>query len=502
VLASPVLVGAVTTLVVIVAVFLAYNANNGLPFVPTREVEVMAANGSNLTPGNDVREGGFRVGTLDSLRPVLLPDGTVGALLKLKLDRTSGPLPVDSQAVIRSRSALGLKYVQIVRGSARRTLPDGGIIPLSQTTVPVQFDEIYKTFDRSTRQSSQQNLVVFGDAFAGRGGALNQTIEQLPVLLGYLESVSRNLNDPRTGLSNFFTQLDRAAQTLAPIVATQVAAFRDAAVTFDAIARDPASFQATIDKSPATLDVGTDSLITTRPFLADLTGFGHDLQAATRQLSPTLPEINLALETAPGPLRRSAALNGQLRSTLSSLRGLAFDPNTSLALRGLTDTVNTLNPQLRYYGPYITVCNWLNMWDTYVPEHFSEYDPTGSSQRALLNFAGASRNSVGNLGATAPVTPSDAIPGQTPQALHAPDFPAAIDNQGNADCENGQLGYPTRLAQDVAPQYQVVTDPHIPGNQGPVYRQPTNPGAGLGPTHVPAGETFTREPQGIPAPPQ
>ena len=34
IVANPVLVGAVTTLVVIVAVFLAYNANNGLPFVP------------------------------------------------------------------------------------------------------------------------------------------------------------------------------------------------------------------------------------------------------------------------------------------------------------------------------------------------------------------------------------------------------------------------------------------------------------------------------------
>ena len=32
--ASPTMVGAVTTLIVIVAVFLAYNANNGLPFVP------------------------------------------------------------------------------------------------------------------------------------------------------------------------------------------------------------------------------------------------------------------------------------------------------------------------------------------------------------------------------------------------------------------------------------------------------------------------------------
>jgi hypothetical protein len=35
VVASPVLVGAVTTLVVVVAVFLAYNANAGLPLVPT-----------------------------------------------------------------------------------------------------------------------------------------------------------------------------------------------------------------------------------------------------------------------------------------------------------------------------------------------------------------------------------------------------------------------------------------------------------------------------------
>ena len=32
--ASPTMVGAITTLIVIVAVFLAYNANNGLPFVP------------------------------------------------------------------------------------------------------------------------------------------------------------------------------------------------------------------------------------------------------------------------------------------------------------------------------------------------------------------------------------------------------------------------------------------------------------------------------------
>ena len=108
IVANPVLVGAVTTLVVIVAVFLAYNANNGLPFVPTRQLNVQISNGANLVKGNEVREGGFRVGVVEQMEPVRLPDGTVGAKLKLKLDKKVGALTVDTTVKIRARSALGL----------------------------------------------------------------------------------------------------------------------------------------------------------------------------------------------------------------------------------------------------------------------------------------------------------------------------------------------------------------------------------------------------------
>ena len=51
--ASPVLVGAVTTLIVIVSVFLAYNANKGLPFVPTYDLSATLPSGSNLVEGNE-----------------------------------------------------------------------------------------------------------------------------------------------------------------------------------------------------------------------------------------------------------------------------------------------------------------------------------------------------------------------------------------------------------------------------------------------------------------
>ena len=85
VFANPVLVGAVTVLIVIVAVFLSYNANQGLPFVPTTTLKVRFANGQNLVKGNEIRSGGFRVGVVEDMKPVQLSGGQTGAELKLKL---------------------------------------------------------------------------------------------------------------------------------------------------------------------------------------------------------------------------------------------------------------------------------------------------------------------------------------------------------------------------------------------------------------------------------
>ena len=58
--ASPVLVGAVTILVTIVAVFLSYNANSGLPFVPTYDLKANLPNAAQLVKGFEVRIGGAR----------------------------------------------------------------------------------------------------------------------------------------------------------------------------------------------------------------------------------------------------------------------------------------------------------------------------------------------------------------------------------------------------------------------------------------------------------
>ena len=76
--------------------FLAYNANAGLPFVPTKQLKVDIADGSNLVVGNDVREGGFRIGLVSAMKPIELANGQVGAQLTLQLDKPNGIVPIDS----------------------------------------------------------------------------------------------------------------------------------------------------------------------------------------------------------------------------------------------------------------------------------------------------------------------------------------------------------------------------------------------------------------------
>ena len=115
--ANPILIGAVTVLVLLIAVFLAYTANRGLPFVPTRELKVDIASGADLTVGSDVREGGFRIGLVSDMEPVQLPNGRTVAQLTLHLTPAHGQVPVNSTASIRPSSVLGFKYVDLQKGT-------------------------------------------------------------------------------------------------------------------------------------------------------------------------------------------------------------------------------------------------------------------------------------------------------------------------------------------------------------------------------------------------
>jgi ABC-type transporter Mla subunit MlaD len=482
---NPVLIGAVTILVTTVAVFLAYNANNGLPFVPTTTVKVRVANGANLVNGNEVRSGGSRIGVVTDMRPVRLAGGSTGAELTLELEQEQGDLPRDSTLRIRPRSALGLKYVEVTKGTSKETFRGGETVPVSQASFSTELDEVYEIFDEPTREAAQENLRGWGDVFAGRGEAVGRTLEELPPLMQSLEPVMATLAEPETDLDGFVREFGDAARVVAPVSEENAALFTSMADTFEALGRDPESLKAMISKSPSTMDTGIRSFQVQRPFLDDLTAFSRDFSGATEELKGALPPLNGAVKVGTPVQRRVPALNEEVRKTLGTVRDLAEAPGTNAALRGLTATVTTLNPQLRFYGPYVTVCNSFTTFFTYLAEHFSEPDTTGSAQRALANVTGRQEDSLGSMGADEPANGEGVIEG-APQYAQDQPYGAAVAADGRADCEAGQRGYVERQARFFPKQYKVARDAHSAGLQGTTF---------TGRPRVPKGQTFTAQPE-------
>jgi hypothetical protein len=238
------------------------------------------------------------------------------------------------------------------------------------------------------------------------------------------------------------------------------------------------------------LAVSTTSLRIQQPFLVDLTRFGGYLTPATASLKAALPNINPALEAGSVTLKQTPVLNQKLQQLMDQLKTLAQDPGTNVALNGLTSTVNLLNPMVRYLGPYQTVCDYWNYTWTDLADVVSEPSAFGTAQRGMFMSANPLQpNNPGTQPASAPVNGNAPLGDLNPLGgnvyFHSPTYGAAVDNSGNADCETGQRGYPRQLNYFDPQNRQFDTDQHTPGNQGPTY---------AGRAHVPAGETFSRNP--------
>jgi ABC-type transporter Mla subunit MlaD len=522
--ASPTMVGAVTTLIVIVAVFLAYNANQGLPFVPTYRVSVEIPNAARLVQNNEVRIGGHRVGVVESIeaiRPEVSDEAESGsadvagatdeqelageassddviARLNLKLDEEVEPLPQDSTFRVRYRSSFGLKYLEITRGDGEDA-PEGHTFPATQTVEQTEFDDINNTFDTETRTNSRTNLEGFGNAFAGRGTSLNQAIERLNPLFTSLKPVARVLVEPDTRLRRFFPELGDAARIVAPVAEEQAQLFTNMAIAFAAISEDEAALKETISEGPATLQTGIDVFPGQQTFLREFTTLSRLLRPGVRDLRTALPTLNSAIDVGTPVLARTPRMNRDLRFVFQELRQLVDQPTTKLTLQRLEETFDEALPLSEHVVPSQTVCNYWNYWFTFLTEHLSEQDQFGFMQRVGgPSFPPGARQV--ETGFPPPLPQSITAPGevQTPLggysglAANGRAYSPTVDAGGEfephelpilhgnpygptgqagtgADCQQGQNGY---LLGDLRVPGQPPSEPavvvsDIPGSRGP-----------------------------------
>lgn len=434
---SPVIVGTVTVLVVIVAVFLAYNANNGLPFVSTYDLTAQVPNADALVKGNEVRIGGARVGVVTSVRPVQFAGGRVAAQLSLRLDKSAEPLPVDSTMIIRPKSPLGLKFLQITPGTSRRGFPPGATIPLkSARPEPVDIDQFFDMFNERTRNAIRRNLAGFGDALAGRGPQINGAIAALRRLVESGQPALRTIVAPGTNFGGFWRALEDLSATVAPVAEQQASLFVALDRTFAAFARVSRPFiQETISKGPSTLDTANADLPALRPFLRDSGRFFTALKPGARALARTSPTIDAALRAGIPVLNASPILYNQLTPTAEALLAFQSAPGVFNGLELLIDTNNLLDPAIRFIAPAQTTCNYLSLAFLNLADAFSESNGNG-------NWLGAIAFEPPN-GPNAEGAPASA-PANGPEVdnhLHYNPYPkTAAPGQGKV-CEAGNENY-------------------------------------------------------------
>jgi virulence factor Mce-like protein len=381
---SPILVGAVTILVIIVAVFLAYNANNGLPFVSTYNLKAKVPNADALVKGNEVRIGGVRVGIVKSVVPIQEADGKVAAELALSLDKNAEPLPVNSTLTIRPKSALGLKFLQVTPGDSSKGFAAGDTIPLAAyTPEPVDIDEFFDMFDEPTRLAIRQNLAGFGNALAGRGPQLNEAIGALRRLVVNGQPALRTIVEPSTNFAGFWRALEDLSATVAPVAETQASLFVALDRTFAAFARVSRPYiQETIEKGPPTLDAVNADLPAVRPFFRDSARFFTALKPGAKALGETSPVIASALHAGVPALNASPVLNNQLQPTAEALLAFQESPGVFTGLDLFIDTNEVLKPSLQFIAPSQTTCNYI----TLAFKNLANSNSEGNGKGNWLNF--------------------------------------------------------------------------------------------------------------------
>ncbi len=445
-LTSPVLIGAVTVLVAIVAVFLAYNANSGLPFVPRYALHVQVRDANELTSGAEVHmAGGALVGRIDSIDPARSASGQPIAVLNLALNKSIEPLPADSTFVIRLKGAIGLKYLQITPGNSARTLPNGATVPVSQTAATVDLDQVLSMFNPPTRAGIAAATAGYAYGLAGRGSDINDAINAFVPLVTDLRPVMRNLASRKTNFAGFFHGLESFTSAVAPVAQTQADLYANLNTTFGSLATVAHPFlQQWISQTPPTEATVIAQSPTIRPFVKATTRLFATLRPGFATLPVTAPLLADAfaagIRNLPGTYAGPSSLDKELTSLALYLESYTHNPAVLPGLQRLTLTASSLQSPLAFLTPVQATCNYVTLFLRNAASMLS--DPLATGTR--LRFSLVAIDDV--LGGEA--VPSQApylTPNTDPTAQHGPlhvnPYPNTASPGQTRECSAGNEPY-------------------------------------------------------------
>ena len=156
--------GLLALVIIFCAVWLAFR---GAPWDDSYEIRAVVEQANELGPRSPVRIAGVEVG---KVKKVERGDGDT-SIVTLVLEEDALPIHADATLKVRPRIFLeGNFFVDLKPGSAHAPeLEEGGTIPLSQTAVPVQLDQVLSTLEYDSRQNLKLFVRGLAESFDEEG---------------------------------------------------------------------------------------------------------------------------------------------------------------------------------------------------------------------------------------------------------------------------------------------------------------------------------------------
>jgi phospholipid/cholesterol/gamma-HCH transport system substrate-binding protein len=266
---NPLRFGIVLILIVVIGVYFGFTKH--IPFKHGFRLKAAFATAVNIHPKSPVRIAGINVGKVSSIQR----EGGTG-LVSMEIE--SKGLPIHSDATLKIRPRIFLEgnwFVELQPGSpSAKTLSSGATIPVTQTSDPVQLDQVLDALNTDTRANLQDFLIGYGDALTRKPTPADNA-EQDPDV--------RGLN---------------AAQALNKTYHRAPSALRGSAIVNQAVGgteeHDLSKLIASIGKVTAALNVHEQQL---SEWIPNFNAFFHSFAAQSASLSATVAQLPSSLHS-------------------------------------------------------------------------------------------------------------------------------------------------------------------------------------------------------------
>jgi phospholipid/cholesterol/gamma-HCH transport system substrate-binding protein len=165
---------------VVVALVTYFGFTKHIPFKHGYQLKAQFATAVNIHPKSPVRIAGVDVGKVSSIKR----QGRAG-LVTMEIE--SRGLPIHSDATLKIRPRIFLEgnwFVELQPGSpSAKTVSSGHTIPITQTSDPVQLDQVLDALNTDTRANLQTFLIEYGKSLTQKPNAAEDR-EQLPEVRG------------------------------------------------------------------------------------------------------------------------------------------------------------------------------------------------------------------------------------------------------------------------------------------------------------------------------